>query len=278
MHVLYTPNGLSGSFSGLGKFKKKRSRKDLAMDKLSAELEAAFALADSPEATEKDIKNAERLQAEYNAVVTSIATTPKRKKKGLYAALAKLKRKELLIARRLKLPGLKKDKRSKRKLRTKQIQMELLRVRGERPSPERNAKLKALSDEMMVIAKKEKKFMKQLSVIATIVSIVVGIFTFGAGGVAVQGAFQALKQGAIQIAKSILMAAIATAVRKGASKKDAYEATEVVNDLERYPPDPKLASLDAMLKDSQAKKLAAQEKRPGLLIPVGIIAALTLLR
>lgn len=281
MHVHYEPNGLNTTMSGLGKFKRKKkpSRKDTALDKLAADLDAAFALADSPEGTEEDAKNAERLQVEYNAIIASFESRQKKKDKGFIGKLRVLKRKEFKLLAKLKVPSFGTHyKHEQRKLRAKQIKVEVLKVRGEKPSPERDAKLAALSAEMMDIAKKEKKYLKQGSIIATIVTIVVGVFTFGGGAVAVQGAFQAIKQGAITLAKRILMAAIMGALKKGSSKKDTNKAIETVNDLEKYPPDPNLPTLDAMLKDSQAKKLDSQEKRPGLLIPAGIIAALTLLR
>ena len=126
-------------------------------------------------------------------------------------------------------------------------------------------------------AKKKQKAIKKWGIVATIVSVVVGVFTFGAGGAVLQSAFEAVKQGALAAAKALLLAAAASAAKKGASRKDVAAATQAANDLEKYPPDKNLSSLGAMVQDSQMKKQAATEKTAAALIPAGIIAAITFL-
>lgn len=120
------------------------------------------------------------------------------------------------------------------------------------------------------IAKEDKQYLKEGKIAALVASIVIGFFTFGGGGAAVQGAFQALKEGAVAVAKKILMAAIAAGLQKGGSKKDAQKATEAANALAQYPPDPNLPSLDAMIQDSQTKQKDAQAQTLGWLVPAGI--------
>lgn len=162
------------------------------------------------------------------------------------------------------------------KKKSKAIANEITLLQAEPYTPENEARISELMANLSARTRRAKKESKKFAIIAAIVSIVVGVFTFGAGGVAVQGAFQAMKQGAIAIAKKILMSAIAAAISKGASKKDTAKATESVNDLEKYPPDRNLTSLDAMIADSQTKKMAAQSKPAALLIPAGIITLISL--
>lgn len=160
------------------------------------------------------------------------------------------------------------------KKKSRAIANEIMVLQSQPSTPENEARIIELTANLSARTRRAKKESKKFAIIAAIVTIVVGIFTFGAGGAAVQGAFQALKQGATAIAKKILMAAITAAVGKGAPKKDASKAYEVANDLEKYPPDKNLASLDAMIADSQTKKMGAQAKSAGLLIPAGVVAAI----
>lgn len=120
------------------------------------------------------------------------------------------------------------------------------------------------------INQQDKQYLKEGKLAVLIASIVVGFFTFGGGSVAIQGAFQALKEGAVEIAKKILLAAVAAGLKKGGSKKDAQKATEAANALAQYPPDPNLPSLDAMIQDSQTKQKDAQAQTLGWLVPAGI--------
>ena len=163
------------------------------------------------------------------------------------------------------------------KKKSKAIAREITELQKQPSTPENEARISQLMKDLGERTKRSKKEMKKFSIIATIVTIVVGIFTFGAGGVAVQGAFQAVKAGAIEIAKKILLAAATSAALKGANSKDVKKAKQAANDLEIYPPDPNLTSLDAMLLDSQAKKQVSLEKTTAVLVPAGIIAAITLL-
>ena len=122
--------------------------------------------------------------------------------------------------------------------------------------------------------KKKQKAIKKWGIIATIVSVVVGVFTFGAGGAVLESAFQAIKQGAITVAKSLLLAAAASAAKKGASKKDVAAAQQAANDLEKYPPDKNLPSLDAMIESSQAKKQQAQTT--AVMLPIAAVTAFSM--
>ena len=219
------------------------------------------------------------MQKEYEEIVKSYEATAKKKSKGIVPQLIKFQERKIKFLAKLKLPTFATHvKHAERKKRAAQIKLEVMRLQGQKPSPERDAKLAELSAEIQTIAKKEKDYMKQGAIVATIISVVIGVFTFGGGAVAVQGAVQAIKQGAINIAKSILMSAILGAMKKGASKKDTDKAIDAVNDLEKYPPDPNLPTLDAMLKDSQAKKQARSSVLPknSWLVPAGVFAALTL--
>ena len=123
-------------------------------------------------------------------------------------------------------------------------------------------------------AKKKQKAIKKWGIIATVVSIVVGVFTFGAGGAVLESAFEAIKQGALAAAKALLLGAAASAAKKGASKKDVAAATQVANDLEKYPPDKNLSSLDAMIENSQAKKQTAQTT--AVMLPIAAVTAFSI--
>lgn len=270
--IIYN-NKSSSNFDGLA-----GKRVDAMMAKMASDLEKARVIAESENATEEDIEKALKLEKEYAAAVTSYEAGARKKAKGIIPQLIKAQERKIKFLAKLKLPTFGTHvKHAERKRRAQAIKLEVMRLQGQPKSPERDKKLADLSAEIQVIAKKEKQYMKQGVIVATILSIVIGIFTFGGGSAAIQGAFQAIKQGAINIAKGILVAAIKSAISKGASKKDTDKALEVANDLEKYPPDPKLTSLDAMIADSQRKKLEATNKSGNLLIPAAIGAALLLL-
>ena len=126
--------------------------------------------------------------------------------------------------------------------------------------------------ELKEIADFQKKYIKQGKIVAAIASLVVGFFTFGGGTAAIQSAVQALKEGAIALAKKILLGAVAQAVAKGGSKKDADEAKRAINALEQYPPNPELNDLDSMVQDSYDQQKEAQSKSLGWIIPLGLFA------
>lgn len=262
-------NGLSG--------KKKINRKDIAQQKLVAELEAARVVADSEKATDEDITHYNNLIKQYEASIESYKSAEIRKGKTFVGKLKALKVKELKLLAKLKVPTFRTHYQHEMRLqRAKDIKLEIMKLQGLPPSDERDAKLNSLSVELQSIGRTEKKYMKDGKIVAVIVSIVIGFFTFGGGSAAVTGAYEALKQGAVALAKSILIGAVGKGIAKGGSKADAAKSTEIANDIERYPPDPSLPSLNAMIEDSQRKKLAAQEKTTAILIPAGIVAALTL--
>lgn len=162
------------------------------------------------------------------------------------------------------------------KKKSKAIAREIEELQKAPSTPESEARIAELMRNLAVRTKRAKKEAKKFAIIVAIITIVVGIFTFGAGGAAVQGAFQAVKAGAIALAKKILLAAATSAALKGASAKDVKKAKQAANDLEKYPPDPNLPTFEAMLQDSQLKKQVATEKTTAVLIPAGIAAALTL--
>lgn len=255
---------------------------DAAMAAMAAELEKARIVADSEDATEEDIEKALRLEKNYAAAVAAYEAGARKKSKGIIPQLIKAQERKIKFFAKLKLPTFATHvKHADRKKRAQAIKIEVMKLQGQPRSVERDKKLAALSSEMSYIAKKEKEYMKQGAIVATIISIVVGIFTFGGGSVAINGAFQALKQGAVNIAKGILLSAVKSAISKGASKKDVEKATEVANDLEKYPPDPSLKTFDDMIADSQKKKLELKNLNNPLpknvwMIPAGVFAALVL--
>jgi hypothetical protein len=124
--------------------------------------------------------------------------------------------------------------------------------------------------ELQQIAEDQQQYVKQGKIAAVIASIVLSIFTFGGGAGVVSSAVQALKEGAVALAKKLLLGAAAGALAKGASPEDVDKANAAANILEQYPPDPNLSTLDEMITDSYAKRDAAQAKTLGWLVPVGI--------
>jgi hypothetical protein len=217
-------------------------------------------------------------------VAKSMAFVKEAKKSGIHAAWAKevttLKAEHLKATKLMAATGSPSFKRHAKFEENKYIRTELkgqiAQVEAQRAihdTPELQAHEADLYAQLNVINNEDKQYLKDGKIAAAIASIVIGFFTFGGGGAAVEGAFQALKQGAIDIAKKILMAAIAAALKKGGSKKDAAKAQASVDALSKYPPDPTLPTLDAMLQDSQAQQLAAQSQQTqtlGWLVPVGL--------
>lgn len=275
--IIYNGDNISNISALAGK------RVDNYINALAAELEKARAVADSEDATEEDIEKALRLEKNYASAIASYEAGARKKSKGIIPQLIKAQERKIKFLAKLKLPTFKTHvKHAERKKRAQAIKIEIMRLQGQPRTLERDKKLAQLATEIKQIAKKEKEYMKQGSIVATIISIVIGIFTFGGGSVAIQGAYQALKEGAVNIAKGILLAAVKSAISKGASKKDVEKATEVANDLEKYPPDPSLKDFDAMIADSQRKKMMATSGNDLLknknvwLLPAGIFAAITL--
>lgn len=274
--IIYNGDNISNISALAGK------RVDNYINALAAELEKARAVADSEDATEEDIEKALRLEKNYASAIASYEAGARKKAKGIIPQLIKAQERKIKFFAKLKLPTFATHvKHAERKRRAQAIKLEVMRLQGQPRSPERDKKLSELSTEITQIAKKEKQYMKQGVIVAAILSVVIGIFTFGGGSVAVQGAFQALKEGAVNIAKGILLAAVKSAITKGASKKDVEQATTVANDLEKFPPDPSLKSLNEMIEDSQRKKLEASgvSKIPNnvWMLPAGIFAAIALL-
>lgn len=275
--IIYNGDNIAGMSSLAGK------RVDAAMNNMATELEKARAIADSEDATKEDIEKALQLEKNYAAAVASYEAGARKKSKGIIPQLIKAQERKIKFLAKLKLPTFKTHvKHAERKKRAQAIKIEIMRLQGQPRTLERDKKLAQLATEIKQIAKKEKEYMKQGSIVATIISIVIGIFTFGGGSVAIQGAYQALKEGAVNIAKGILLAAVKSAISKGASKKDVEKATEVANDLEKYPPDPSLKDFNQMIADSQRKKMIAMdgtdlvENKNIWLLPAGIFAAITL--
>lgn len=275
--IIYNSDNVTGVSALAGK------RTDAAMAAMAAELEKARILADSEDATQEDIEKALKLEKNYAAAVAAYEAGARKKSKGIIPQLIKAQERKIKFLAKLKLPTFATHvKHAERKKRAQAIKIEVMKLQGQPRSPERDKKLADLSAEISLIAKKEKEYMKQGAIVATIISVVIGIFTFGGGSAAIQGAFQAIKQGAVNVAKGILLAAVKSAISKGASKKDVEKATEVANDLEKYPPDPSLKDFDAMIADSQRKKMMATSGNDLLknknvwMLPAGIFAAITL--
>lgn len=261
------------SLSALGK-KKKINRKEIFFAQKINELEQARAIAESEDATPEQISYAQNLIDEYVASIASYEAAERRKGKKFTSKLKKAQEKKIKLFAKLKLPTFKQHvKNIERRDRAEAINLSIKKLYQEKATPEREEQIKVLNNELQIIAAKNKKYLKQGKIVAAIVSIVVGIFTFGGGTAAIQGAVQAIKQGAMALAKKILTSAVLKALANGASKKDGDKAMEAINDLERFPPDSNLTSIDSMIADSQTKKLASQQKLPWIVL-AGAIAAL----
>lgn len=261
------------SLGALGK-KQKINRKEIFFQQKINELEQARAIAEREDATDEQIEHAQKLLAEYIASLASYEAAERRKGKKFVSKLKKAQEKKIKLFSKLKLPTFKQHvKNIERRDRAEAINLTIKKLYQQEVSPEREEKLKVLNNELQIIASKNKKYLKQGKIVMAIVSIVVGIFTFGGGTVAVQGAMQAIKQGAIGLAKKILASAVLKALANGANKKDADKAMEAIEDLDRFPPDRNLTSIDSMIADSQSKKLLSQGKTPWVVL-AGAIAAL----
>jgi hypothetical protein len=244
----------------------------------AAELQLAYDKASRPEATQEDIDLANKLNDEYAIAMQRYTQGVFKKKKTLVGKLKLAQEKKIKIFSKIS-PSLKAH--AQHIDREKNIQaakISIMNLQGQKPSEQRNKELESLNARLQQLAKKEKTYLKQGKIAALIASIVIGIFTFGGGSVAVQGAYQALKQGAVEIAKKLLLGAVGTAIVKGASAADAKKAEQAANDLALYPPDPNLTSLELMINDSQMKKeLAAENRQKIIWTGTAIGAALLLL-
>lgn len=264
------------TLGALGK-KKKTNKKDVFFQKKIVELEEARAIAEQEDATPEQVDYAQNLINEYVALLAAHEAAERRKGKKFTSKLKKAQEKKIKLFAKLKIPTFKTHaKNIERRERAKEINLTIRKLYQEKDSPERQAKINALNSELVDIAAKNKKYLKQGKIVAAIVSIVVGIFTFGGGTIAIQGAMQAIKQGAIGLAKKILVSVVLKAIAGGANKKDAEVAMEAINDLERFPPDPNLTSIDSMIRDSQSKKLMSQEKLPWVVLAGAIAALMTM--
>jgi hypothetical protein len=252
-------------------------RVDAYLAAKGAELQNAYAVAELPEASVEDIEKAEKLRVSYEAEMVAYGQGAAKKKKSLMSRLVAAKEKQFKALSKVSPSQKAHHQSAERKKKMQELKFEAMKLQAQKPSDERDKRLNEISEAMQLAAKKEKKYLKQGKIVALIVSIVVGIFTFGGGAVAVQGAYQALKAGAIEIAKKLLIGAALSAAAKGASAGDVKKAKQAAEDLEKYPPDPSLSTFDAMMEDSQMKKQAATEKTVAALIPAGIIAAFTFL-
>lgn len=141
------------------------------------------------------------------------------------------------------------------------------------------AEEEAHAKQRKVKQKAKSALIKKVAIGAAVIGA--AVFTLGAAGGLAAQALTALKAGGslgVEAAKKLLMGAASNAASKGAKPADVAQAQQFAADLEEYPPDPSLTSLDAMIADSQTRKLNAQASSPVTwLIPAGLIAALFLI-
>lgn len=245
-----------------------------ALNAQAVEVQKAFAQATFSQ-SQDDIDRANLLADQYQAEMQHFDAQSARKAKSFIGKQKALHLKATKAFAHIS-PSMKAHaQHEERQIKIQKLQAELMHLQGQYQTPEIQNRLIAVDGALKSLAKKEKLYLKRGVIAATIATIVIGIFTFGAGGAVVQGAFQALKQGAVSIAKSLLIGAIGKAVKGGAKKSDTDKAYEVTNDLEKYPPDRNLNSLDAMIADSQTKKMVAQEKTAWM-VPAGLLTLLSM--
>jgi hypothetical protein len=273
----------------LGELAGKRVEAYLAQK--GAELQAAWRKAESPDATLEDVERAEKLKAAYDIEIKNYEAAAKKKAKSFVSQLKTLHEKKIKLLGKISPTEHAHAQHIERIEKADKLKLQAMKLQGQKPSAARDAELTSINQQLTKIGKSEKVYMRQGVVVATVASIIVGIFTFGGGTAAIQGAVQAIKQGAIQAMRAILVAAIGSAVAKGASKKDADQAMSTVDVMSQYPPDPNLTTFDQMVQDSYLKKAIAEGKldptdttKPppippaAWLIPAGIgIAALFML-
>lgn len=258
----------------LGDLAGKRVKAALAAQ--AAELEAAYLKADSPDATPEDIERAKVLAAGYQAAMASYDAAAAKKAKTIFSKLKTAQERNIKIMGKIDPVAKQHALRINRVAKIKVLQDQAMKIQGQPPSPERDASLQNIAAVLQMEIKKEKKFIKDRKIVAVIASVVIGIFTFGSGSAVVSGAYEAIKKGAVELAKKLLMGAIAKAAISGANKTDVAKAREAADAIGQYPPDPNLPSLDAMVQDSLTKKQIAQEQASQIAIPAAI-AAFTLL-
>jgi len=263
------------ALNGLGDLAGKRVQAALAAQ--AADVQAAIEKASAPTATEEEVRRAEQLIKNYDEQMVNFAAAERKKGKTLFARLKKAHEKNIKILGKVDPISKKHAQSIERRKTAERLNFRLMQLQGKAPSEERDQEMRSIVVQLKDIAAKEKKYIKQGKIAATIATIVIGVFTFGGGGAVVNGAFQAIKQGAIDIGKKLLLSAVAAAAAKGMPTGQVQQATGAVNAIGNYPPDPSLPSLDAMVQDSLAKKEAAKDQAVETVskfaVPVGLITA-----
>lgn len=250
-------------------------RVDAIMRTRAKEISDLLAKANSPEATEEEIAYAQE-QAELFDKKYKVYLASERKKKKTFIGKAVSAWESKIKAMRKISPSMKAHaKHIERRDEARNIQLKMVGKIAEPPSAERDAELEHMNSRLKMIASKEKQYMKEGKIAAVIASIVVGIFTFGAGTGLINSAVEAIKQGAMQLAKGMLLSAAAKALTKGAKPEEVKASREAVAVMEQYPPNPNLNTLDEMIKDSYMQKQMHEDKKKTLTavaIPAGIFA------
>lgn len=286
------------SAPGLGALHGKRVKRYLA--NLAAQTAAATAAAASPAATAAQVADAARLQAQQAAELQSFAAKERTKKHGLMRLRSKIDpvARHIEFMKTAKKEGFKAALKGQTKelkelhlkatgamakispsfkkhyefeagkieakgLSTRLQQVRALRAAGD--TPMLAAEETQIMARLAEIGRKQKKYIKQGKIAATIAAIVGTIFTFGAGAPIFQGGMQAIKAGAMELGKALLKKAIPMLIAKGLSKHDAHRAVDA---LAAFPPDPSLTDPTAMVADSLAKQDAAHsgELPPGQVV------------
>lgn len=252
---------------------------DAVMMQAARKLSELLAQAQLPEATEEEKAYAEEMKEKFKQLYMRYLMSERKKKKSFTGKLTSAWEDRIKVLGHISPSMHAHAQHIDRADELKKLQMQMIAISAQPPSPERDDKLKKIQIRMGVLSKKEKNYMNNGKIVAAIASVVVGVFTFGGGSAVISGAVEAIKQGAIGIAKGMLLGAATSALTKGANPKDVEQAQQAANVIEQYPPNPNLDTLDQMVSDSYAQKQIRDDKLKtvaAVSIPVGI-AVLTLI-
>ena len=139
------------SLQGLDRLKKKKgpSRVDVALALQADAVQAALEKAEMPEATQEDIDNANLLVKNYEATMDSYAATEKKKKKKGFKRFVTAYEKTFKTVGKIS-PSFKRHAQSvERRKRLGELKTESMRLQGQKPSAERDARLTAISNEVV---------------------------------------------------------------------------------------------------------------------------------
>lgn len=119
------------------------------------------------------------------------------------------------------------------KFEAKDLKRQLAEIQAQRAagdSPLLQEREAAIIARLQELGREQKKYIKQGKIAAAIATVIVSVFTFGAGGGLIAQGMNAIKQGAVALGKKLIAGAVATALVQKSDGKIPPEAAAVVGE------------------------------------------------